>query len=123
MLILIHHRINPSPSILKKLHPIRIRPSGIRNISPLLHSLPGPNLIRPLLQRREWTQINLQASRTAHPGVIRNIGNGILGPGEVGAFLQTSFENGVEALGFVEIPFDPVVGPRACEEPEVVCLA
>lgn len=124
MLIRITHPINPRPGIPKELIPILLRPPRIRHISPLHHRRPAPNLIRPLLQRGELGQINLQrARRTTHPRVIRYIGNGILRAGEVSAFLQSGLEDGVETLCLVDVPLDTVVGACAGEEAEVVCLA
>jgi len=124
VLIRASHAVNSSPSIAEKLIPLLLSPASRRHIRTLLHSRPLPDLIGPLLQGRELGQVNLQCTRcTTDPRVVRNVSNGVLGSRQVGALLQTRLENRVQALGFVDVPLDAIVGADSGKEAEVVCLA
>lgn len=124
MLISVGHARNPSKHTLNEYITIDIRATSVRHIRPLLHRSPLLNLIDPLLQSRELGEVNIEDPRTiSSPREVGDIGNRALRTGEVGAFLQTGFQNRVEAPCLVDVSLRTVVGADIGEESEVICLA
>lgn len=106
------------------LRELLFRHRGLRNLQRPLDGLSPEDPIMPLLHRRPVRQIEAEeVRRDPRPRKAGYVCNGEFLAGQVGRFLETGFQDGIQSLCLVRVSLDAPVGADRGESREVVGLS